>query len=332
MTRVVTVVGAGGVGKTTIAAAIAVLFAANHKTLVITIDPAMRLATALGIADLSGAPQQTDLPNLWAAALQMDSSWEDVARTHASEEVAERLIAHQFFSTLTRRFPASQSYAAADNMTTVATSGEWEVIVVDTPPASGGVEFFNAPSAMADLVNGRLVTALGGGRDQPTALGRAAGPVVKLAEKIVGSDLLTELASFLRDLKTTSAGLVERAEQIEAVFAESTLVIVTTFDPSSLSEARAFASDLPGQAPDPELLVLNRVVPPSWVSAGHAAEGNGPLEANLRLWGLEAARQVTLASQLEQELNTRTTQVALQSQSPSDLETLAGLLPDGFEL
>jgi anion-transporting ArsA/GET3 family ATPase len=332
MTRVVTVVGAGGVGKTTIAAAVAVLFAANHKTLVITVDPAKRLATALGIADLGGEPQQTDLPNLWAAALEMESSWEEVARTHASAEVAERLIAHQFFSTLTRRFPASQSYAAADNMTTVATSGEWEVVVVDTPPASGGVEFFNAPSAMADLVNGRLVSALGGNRDQPSVLGRAAAPVVKLAEKVVGSDLLTELASFLRDLKTTSGGLIRRAEQIEAVFAESTLVIVTTFDPAALADARAFASTLPGAAPSPELLVLNRVLPKSWVDAGEQSKGSGPLEANLRRWGLEAARQVSLAVELERELDTRTTQVGLRPRSPSDLETLADLLPDGFEL
>ncbi len=333
MTRVVTVVGAGGVGKTTVAAAVASLFADEYKTLVITVDPARRLATALGIADLSGKAQQTGKNNLWAAALDMTASWEDVARTHAAEEVAERLIANPYFKAITKRFPASQAYAAADNMVSEARSGRWDVIVVDTPPASGGVEFFASPAAVTELVNGKVISVLGVGKHERRGLvGKAATPILKLAERVLGSDMLTQLAAFLGDLRTTSAGLSRRVAEIEAVFAESTLVIVSTFDPAPLAEAQAFATDLPGVAPEPELLVLNRVVPSDWAEAAEQVVGDGPLEKNLRLWGREAARQAALAESLGASLGIRVAEVPLQSESPTDLDTISQLLPGGFEL
>ena len=242
----------------------------------------------------------------------MTASWEDVARTHAAEEVAERLIANPYFKGITKRFPASQAYAAAHNMASEARAGRWEVIVVDTPPASGGVEFFGSPAAVTELVNGKVISVLGVGRhDRRGLIGKAAIPILKLAERVLGSDMLTQLAVFLGDLRTTSAGLSGRVSVIEAVFAESTLVIVSTFDPAPLAEARAFATDLPGVAPVPELLVLNRVVPSGWADDAGQVVGDGPLEKNLRLWGREAARQAAIAESLEASLGIRVAEVPL---------------------
>jgi cellulose biosynthesis protein BcsQ len=123
MTRTVLVTGAGGVGKTTFAAALGVKAAREGvRTLVVTVDPARRLATALGIEDLGDEPQpHSEQGDLWAAMLDSQASWRAVAMRHADPEVATRLADNEFFQAASEHFPASQSYAAADQ---AATFGE----------------------------------------------------------------------------------------------------------------------------------------------------------------------------------------------------------------
>ena len=151
MTRALLGAGAGGVGKTTLSAAFGVA-AARHgqDTLVLTVDPARRLANALGLESLGNTP--TDVPgrpHLSAAMLDATASWEAIVRRHADPATVERLLASRFFRAVAERFPAGQSYAAAEEMAGHIDAGEFGLIVVDTPPSSGGIDFFTSPAASA---------------------------------------------------------------------------------------------------------------------------------------------------------------------------------------
>jgi len=183
-------------------------------------------------------------------------------------------------------------------------------------------------------MNVELISGKGGvGKHDPRGLvGKATISILRLADRVPGSDMLTQLAVFPGDLRTTSAGLSGRVAEIEAVFAESTFVIVGTFDPAPLVETQAFATDLPGVAPVPELLVSNQVVPSDWADAAEQVVGDGALEKNLRLWGREAARKAVIAKSLEASLGIRVVEVPLQSESPTGLDTISRLLPAGFRL
>ena len=146
--KVILVTGGGGVGKTTLSAALAVTAARSGvRTLVVTIDPAKRLATALGLKTLGSEPTpHKDEPNLWAAMLDAPASWKAIAHRHAPADVADRLVDNPFFEAATQHFPASQSYASAEEMANYVETRAWDLVVIDTPPAAGGIEFFSAPA------------------------------------------------------------------------------------------------------------------------------------------------------------------------------------------
>ena len=166
MTRALIVTGGGGVGKTTLSAAIAVsAAAAGARTLVITVDPAKRLGDAFGIEELGNHPAPVaGAPNLAAAMLDAAASWEALVIEHAAPDVAERLLPNPFFRAIADRFASGQSFAAADQMTRHIQSKAWDLVVVDTPPAGGGIDFFNAPGQMRSIVGGRVLRWATGSR------------------------------------------------------------------------------------------------------------------------------------------------------------------------
>ena len=131
MTEIVLVAGAGGVGKTTLAAGIGIASArAGRRTLVLTVDPARRLGTALGLKKLSNvAHPNPELDTLWAAMLDAGASWEAIARRHAPPDVADRLVTSPFFDAVARQFPAGAAYAAAEEMAEQVESGVWDLVV-----------------------------------------------------------------------------------------------------------------------------------------------------------------------------------------------------------
>ncbi len=250
MTKTILITGAGGVGKTTIAAAIGVTAAREGlRTLVVTVDPARRLASALGITHLGDEPTpHIDEPLLWAAMLDASASWRSVAMRHADPDVATRLADNEFFQAASEHFPASQSYAAADQAATFVQARAWDLVVVDTPPSGGGIDFFAAPAQMADLVGGRLLRWITGGPLPGRKLfyNRAARPMLRVADSILGSDLLERVAEFLVDLRTTYDGVARRGREIERIMRESSIVVITTADPAPVSEAVKFYRELPG--------------------------------------------------------------------------------------
>ncbi len=332
MTDVFCVTGAGGVGKTTLSAGVAVRLArTGQRTLVITVDPARRLGQALGLTDIAHDPRATTEPNLWASMLDARGSWEDIARRYAPADSAERLLGNAFFQAVARRFPASQSYAAADTMTREVQDGRWDAVVVDTPPSAGGVEFFTAPRDLLALINGPLLRALTGAGipGSRTAFRFTVAPFLRIADGILGSAVLEDLTEFLFDLRTTVDGLTARSQAIERVYRSTRNLIVTTADPMPLGEALNFANLLPGLTSPPDSILFNRAVPPQWEHET-IPPGDSPEVVNFRLWATEAARQRWLRQDLRDRLRTPVHTVAWASPGPAGTDDLARLIPNGL--
>lgn len=329
MTRSIVVTGAGGVGKTTVAAAIAVRSArAGKRTLVVTVDPARRLAGALGL-ELGSEPRQiVGEPLLWGAMVDAASSWQGVARKHADPAVADRLTDSEFFLAASVHFPGSQSYAAAEQAATYLDAGTWDLVVVDTPPASGGIEFFTAPSQMSDLVGGTLLRLLTGGRlpGRRFLFNRGARPMLRFADQLLGSDLLERVALFLMDLRTTYDGVRRRSQQIEAHFRKAFTVVVTTADPGPMAEAVKFFRELPAVASPPALVVFNRSLPLGWATAAPGPRTNLALAENLTRWGAEAQRQADAQKEFASRYKTPLATIPWVPRAPTDVDALANLI------
>lgn len=322
------VTGGGGVGKTTLSAAFAVVAARNgRRTLVVTVDPARRLATALGVDELGSEPTpHREEPNLWAAMLDATASWKAIAHRHAPAEVADRLVDNPFFQAAAQHFPASQSYASAEEMANYLDARVWDLVVVDTPPAAGGIEFFSAPAEMRELVGGRLLRWLtGGGLPGRRALfNLTARPALRIAGSVLGSDLLERVAEFLMDLRTTYDGLARRAVQIEEHFRLARTVVVTTADPAPLREAARFYRELPDVAAAPDAVVFNRTLPTAWYDPRPPADGI--VAENLQRWGAEAHRQAEAQEEFAVRWMTEVATVPWEPRPPTDLDSLAALI------
>jgi MoCo/4Fe-4S cofactor protein with predicted Tat translocation signal len=328
VTKTVFVTGAGGVGKTTVAAAIGVAGArAGLRTLVVTVDPARRLASALGVVDLGDEPQpHGQEPNLWAAMLDSSASWKAVAERHADPEVAVRLAENEFFEAAAEHFPASQSYAAADQAATYVQARAWDLVVVDTPPSGGGIDFFTAPAQMADLVGGRLLRWLTGG---PLPGRRffydiAARPVLRVADSVLGSDLLQRVAEFLMDLRTTYDGVARRGREIERIMRESLIVVITTANPAPMTEAIRFYRELPKVASTPEVVIFNRTLPDRWVTTPPRSLDTETKHI-VELWASETVRQRDFRDEFSARYGATVATIPWSSKPPTNLDGLADL-------
>ena len=335
MTRTLVVTGGGGVGKTTVAAALGVTAARSGiETLVVTVDPARRLADALGLEHLGNDPTPTRLPGLSAAMLDATSSWEEVVLREAEPEEAERLLASPFFRAIADRFPAGQAYAAGAEMARHVESGTFDLIVVDTPPASGGIDFFLAPGQIRSLVGGRLLRWGTGGRlpARRTLFAFTARPVLRLADVILGGPLLEDVAEFLLDLRTIYDGLAKRAKRIERHFRRATTLVVTTADPAPLREAARFFRELPDVATRPMAVLFNRALPLEWADA-KVPDGTPALAAeNLARWAAEAQRQADARVEFAARLKVTPAALPWLPEAPTDLDALGSLLAQAEDL
>ncbi len=337
MTAVILVTGGGGVGKTTVSAAIGVGAARRGlETLVLTVDPARRLANALGLDELGAEPSKVrEEPLLWAAMLDASSSWESIARRHADPAVADRLVNNDLFEAATGQFPASQSYAAAEEATAFVKRGTWDLVVVDTPPSAGGIEFFTAPANMTDLIGGRLLRWLTGGSlpGRRFLFDRAARPAIRIADAVLGAGLFERVTQFLMDLRTTYDGIAASSAEIDRTLSTAQTLVVTTADPTPMREAIRFFRDLPTNAQHPTSVIFNRSLPVAWVEAT-APEEDPELAANFARWSTESARQQRLRKQFSERYSTEVTTMEWQPTAPTDLDSLESLLTTagGFSL
>ncbi len=342
-TAIVLVTGAGGVGKTTIAAAAAVTAARSGvSTLVVTVDPARRLADALGVGALGNQPARVEgETHLWAAMLDVAASWEAIVARHADPEVGDRLLANPFFRAIADRFPAAQAYAAGEQMAEYVESGTWDLVIVDTPPSAGGIDFLLAPGRMSELIGGKLLRWLTGARlpARRTLYRVTARPVLRFADAVLGGPLLEEIADFLLDLRTLYDGMSRRAKGVERHLREARTIVITNAAPTPMREARRFFEELPEWSVQPTAVVFNRELPHEWESittapsnvangAGIAARDWAALRDNLLRWAAEARRTADARTEFAARYGADLASIPWFTEPPTDLEALAAMVEE----
>jgi anion-transporting ArsA/GET3 family ATPase len=270
--------GPGGVGKTTIAASLA-MFAATTtpgRVLVLTIDPAKRLADALGLEGIGNDVVRIDdemlaavgaVPRgeLHCAMLDMKRSWDDLIRRHAPDaQTARRILSNPLYQNITGRFVQSHDYIAMERLHELHSTGEWDLIVVDTPPTRNALDFLDAPARMEEFFSSRLLRwliapARGG------LLGLAARPFTQIADRILGTQFLEDITEFFLSLQSMYGGFVERARAVSRLLSDerTSFVVVATPEPTPLREADFFLRELSSRSYEVGALVLNRALPPS---------------------------------------------------------------------
>src|SRR5688572_7657373 len=237
--------GSGGVGKTTTAAA-AAAEAAVHlggKVLVLTVDPAKRLANALGIERFGNV--ETRVPNeafvaagveprgeLWAAMLDTKQSWDDLIRLHAPDvQTREAILANPLYQNIAGRFVQSHDYIAMERLYEIHASGRYDLIIVDTPPTRHAIDFLEAPERMADFFSSRLLRWL----IMPYKsrwVNAASKPCYSIADRVLGSQFLQDIAEFFILFQSMYKGFVERARAVERTLSDNrtTFVVVSTLE------------------------------------------------------------------------------------------------------
>jgi anion-transporting ArsA/GET3 family ATPase len=274
--HVLVTTGAGGVGKTTTAAALGVAAAlAGRRTLVLTIDPARRLAQAMGLETLDDEPSQVHLGDhegpgeLWAMMLDMQTTFDRLIDTNAGSPAdAQAIKDNRIYRTLSSSLSGTQEYMAMERLHELHEAGEWDLLVIDTPPTRSALDFLDAPKRMTNFLEGRLLRLLlkpgmAAGRGVGRVVGAGATAFMRVAGKVTGMDLLDDLAEFFRQFEGMYEGFKERAEQVLELLRhpDSRFVVVTSPEPPPLREARFFLERLQQEGLHPAGLVVNRIRP-----------------------------------------------------------------------
>ncbi|GAA2604510.1 ArsA family ATPase [Dactylosporangium fulvum] len=278
--RIVVCCGSGGVGKTTTAAALALRAAEEHgrRTVVLTIDPARRLAQALGLTELDNTPRQVkglqpDSAELHAMMLDMKRTFDEVVLAHTDPKKAEEIFANPFYQAMSSTFSGTQEYMAMEKLGQLRARDEWDLIVVDTPPSRSALDFLDAPARLSRFLDGKMLRLLlaparAGGRSVFNLVSASFGLFSRTVTKILGAQLLSDLSGFVGALDSMFGGFRERAEQTYRVLQapETAFLVVAAPEPDAVREAVYFAGRLAADRMPLAGLVLNRVVP---VAAPH---------------------------------------------------------------
>lgn len=273
--RIVVCTGAGGVGKTTTAAALAVRAAQDgRKVCVLTIDPARRLAQSLGLTHLDNTPRTVDgiegAGSLDAMMLDMKRTFDEVVQGHAEPARAQAILANPFYQVLSSSFAGTQEYMAMEKLGQLRAQadadGSWDLIVVDTPPSRSALDFLDAPARLSSFLDGRLIRVLSApARGAGRGIGRLAavgfGMFTSALGKLLGAQVLTDVSAFVAAIDSTFGGFRERASQTYALLqdAGTRFVVVSTPEADALREASYFVERLRDDHMPIAGLVLNRV-------------------------------------------------------------------------
>jgi anion-transporting ArsA/GET3 family ATPase len=278
--------GSGGVGKTTVAAALGTM-AATHlggRVLVLTVDPARRLASALGL-EAFGNVETRVTPEafaaagleprgeLWVAMLDTKKSWDDLVRRHAPDaKTRDAILANPLYTNITAKFVQSHDYIAMERLFEIHASGRYDLVVVDTPPTRHALDFLDAPARMAEFFGSRLLRWLTVPyRSRFVTL--ASRPFYQMADRILGTQFLQDIAEFFSLFQTMQRGFVSRAKEVTRVLGDrrTTFVVVSTLEAAPLDEAEFFMEALRARRLQLGALVLNRVLPRYLLDARAAA-------------------------------------------------------------
>lgn len=291
--RVVICAGSGGVGKTTTSAALAMGLAAEGKRVaVVTIDPARRLADALGVDELGNEPHLVDparlaghgievTGELWAMMLDPKRTFDDlIARLAPDDDARDEVLSNRIYQQLSGAVAGSQEFTAVAKLYELDRSGRFDVLVLDTPPSRNALDFLDAPDRLTGFFEGRALRVF----LAPTGLaakvvGRSTSVVFSVLKRLTGVDLLQDLSVFFRALGGLIEGFKERAAGVKELLADesTTFIVVTSPEREPVEEAIFFAGKLRDAGMRFGGLVVNRV---------HPLDG-GPPEADVE--ALEAA-------------------------------------------
>jgi anion-transporting ArsA/GET3 family ATPase len=275
--------GSGGVGKTTTAASAAAMAAAHlgGKVLVITVDPARRLANALGLEqfgnvesrvppELFAAAGVEPRGELWAAMLDTKQSWDELVRSHAPDPTTrDAILANPLYHNITGRFVQSHDYIAMERLYEIHASGRYDLIVVDTPPTRNAIDFLEAPERMADFFSSRLLRWLTIPA-RSRVFTAASRPFYSIADRILGSQFLQDIAEFFLLFQTMHDGFVDRARAVTRTLSDkrTTFVVVSTLEATPVREAEFFIDALRARRFPLGAVVLNKVLPAWFLDRG----------------------------------------------------------------
>lgn len=292
------VCGSGGTGKTTISAALGLAAATRlgARVLVLTVDPARRLGTALGLgavgadevrvpAEVLDAVHPDPHPSgeLWVAMLDTKAGWDDLIRRHAPDAtVRDTVLANPLYGNITGRFVNSHDYLAMERLHDVHASGRYDLVVIDTPPSRNALDLLDAPGRMKEFFGSRLLRWL-------TVPYRsrlftvASKPFYQVADRVLGSRFLQDIAEFFVLFQTMERGFVRRADEVERLLTDprSAFVVVSTLEAAPVHEAQFLTRALQQRSMPLGAIVANRTVPTSLRSTALVGAARKVLAADL---------------------------------------------------
>jgi anion-transporting ArsA/GET3 family ATPase len=290
-TRIIVCCGSGGVGKTTTAAAIGLRAAERGRhVVVLTVDPARRLAQSMGLTVLDNTPRLVpDVPaepaadsaaadpaeaaadaaepgSLHAMMLDMKRTFDEIVEAHADPDRAEQILANPFYQSLSSSFAGTQEYMAMEKLGQLRRADEWDLIVVDTPPSRSALDFLDAPQRLGRFLDGRLLRLLVapariGGKAGLKVLNAGFGMVTGVVTKVIGSQLLRDVQTFVSAMDTMFGGFRERAEYTYRLLRMpgTAFLVIAAPEPDALREASYFVERLDRDGMPLAGLILNRV-------------------------------------------------------------------------
>jgi len=279
--QIIVCAGAGGVGKTTTAAAIALRAASEgKKTAVLTIDPARRLASSLGLKELDNAPTKVNRRKFTAAGVEAEgelhammldtkTTFDEVVYRYApSPQQADRIIANRFYRNISGTLSGTQEYMAMEKLYELHSTGDYDLIVIDTPPTRNALDFLDAPRRLTDFFESRvlrwfLLPYMKAGSGFMRVANVAATTFLRVVKRIVGGAVLEDTAEFFVNLEGMYDGFKERARAVQALLQSdlTSFVVVTSPTEESVAEAVYFAQRLNEAKLPFGAVVVNRVHP-----------------------------------------------------------------------
>ncbi len=273
-TRIIVCCGSGGVGKTTTAAALGLRAASQGRhVVVLTVDPARRLAQSMGLTSLDNTPRVVPLPgrpaaggSLHAMMLDMKRTFDEIVEAHSDPARAAQILANPFYQSLSSSFAGTQEYMAMEKLGQLRRADEWDLIVVDTPPSRSALDFLDAPQRLSRFLDGRLIRLLTaptrvGGRAYLRLVNAGLGMLTGIVTKILGAQMLRDVQTFITAFDTMFGGFRERSEETYRLLQTpgTAFVVVATAEPDALREASYFVERLSQDRMPLAGLILNRV-------------------------------------------------------------------------
>ncbi len=340
--------GPGGVGKTTVAAALAVHGAeAGRRAVVVTVDPARRLADALGLAELPDTPHRIegDWPGeLWALMLDPKSTFDSLVLKYAPRpEQAQAILANRFYRNIAGALSGTQEYMAMEKLYELHATGDFDLIVVDTPPTRNALDFVDAPRRLTRFLDNRIFRLL----MLPTRMGlravnAAAQTFLRNVSKTVGGQVVSEAVAFFQAFEGMEDGFRDRAQRVLDLLSEEGTAFVVVASPrrDAVTEAEFFAEKLAEAGITVRALVVNRMqprFPTGWAAGEERARADalagtplGTLWANLAdLHALADAEDQEIAGLVARVAPAPAVRVPLLD---SDVHDLGGLAVVGRHL